>query len=86
MSEFDEMPIKIMKSILEGRGISTKGMLERAELEKALRNSTPAEAAAGGGGGGGGGGGAAGAEARAQGQRKTRRQKKRKQSRKTNKK
>ena len=51
MSEFDEMPIKIMKLILEARGISTKGMLERPELEKALRNSTPAEAEGGGGGG-----------------------------------
>lgn len=63
MSEFDEMPIKTMKSILEGRGISTKGMLERAELEKALRSSTPPEAAAGGGGGSAaeGGGGGAGA-------------------------
>lgn len=27
MSEFDEMPIKTMKSILKGRGISTEGML-----------------------------------------------------------
>ena len=51
-----ELPVKTIKSILEERGISTKGMLERAELEKALRNSTPAE---GGGGLGGGGGGAA---------------------------
>ena len=56
MSEFDEMPIKIMKLILEARGISTKGMLERPELEKALRNSTPAEAEGGGGGGAAGGG------------------------------
>jgi hypothetical protein len=50
MSEFSEMSVKNIRLILKERGISTQGMLERSELEEALRSSTPSPAAAGGGG------------------------------------
>jgi len=50
MSEFSEMSVKNIRLILKERGISTQGMLERSELEQALRSSTPSPAAAGGGG------------------------------------
>jgi hypothetical protein len=49
MSEFSEMSVKNIRLILKERGISTEGMLERSELEQALRSSTPSSAAAGGG-------------------------------------
>jgi len=50
MSEFSVMSVKNIRLILKERGISTQGMLERSELEQALRSSTPSPAAAGGGG------------------------------------
>jgi len=49
MSEFSEMSVKNIRLILKERGVSTQGMLERSELEQALRSSTPSSAAAGGG-------------------------------------
>jgi len=49
MSEFPEMSVKNIKLILKERGIPTQGMLERSELEQALRSSTPSPAAGGGG-------------------------------------